>query len=261
MKRLGEGGFGSVLLAKEKTTDQKMALKMERATSNKRKFLMEFAISAYLSSHPNIVQSYDMIFKTQEYFIFSQEVALFGDLFNLILPDFGLVEGSVKNCMVQISEALHFMAEKGIVHMDLKPENVLVFDQNCQCLKLTTFGLAQIKRTTIRGQSGTIFYKAPEICLTSKETLVVESSIDVWALGVMLFCLKTGEFPWQKAMLEDDNFKRFVDWQSHSKYDDPPEPWEELSFSALSECRSLLAIEPHHRCDTSDLQLLMEELV
>ncbi|XP_068121644.1 serine/threonine-protein kinase SBK1-like [Hyperolius riggenbachi] len=262
MKRLGEGGFGAVLLAKEKTTDQKMALKMmERATTNKRKFLMEFGISAYLSSHPNIVQRYTMIFKTEEYFIFSQEVAPLGDLFDFILPDLGLTEGTVKNCMVQISDALHFMAEKEIVHMDLKPENVLVFERNCQRLKVTDFGLARIKGTTIRGQSGTIFYKAPELCqLTGNEELFVDSSIDVWALGVMMICLMTGEFPWEKATLEDPNFKSFVDWQSHSKYDDPPAPWDELSSSALSVCRNLLAIDPHHRCDTSDLWLLMEEL-
>ncbi|XP_068121776.1 serine/threonine-protein kinase SBK1-like [Hyperolius riggenbachi] len=257
IKRLGDGGFGSVLLVKEKKTDQKMALKMmEREMTSKRKFLMECGVMSFLSSHPNIVESLGILFKTGEDFCFAQEVAPLGDLFSLIVPSVGLPEDIVKRCAVQISNALEFISQKGFVHMDLKPENVLVFDKDCQCVKVTDFGLAQVRRTTIRGQLGTVKYMAPEMCtITGREEITVDSNLDVWAFGVLLFCLMTGEFPWKVAMHKDERFRRFGDWQNHFQGYGPPAPWGKLSSTTLDIFMSILAIEPNTAYDDEFLCL------
>ncbi|KAM5187067.1 serine/threonine-protein kinase SBK1-like [Mantella aurantiaca] len=262
IKKLGSGGFASVLLVKDKKTDQQMALKiMQQKRTSERKFLMEFSISFFLlSSHPNIIKSSGIVFKTEDYFAFAQEVAPVGDLFSLITSHVGLPEDTVKRCAMQISSALEYIAEEGLVHMDIKPENVLVFDQECHCVKVTDFGLVRVKGTFTKCKTGTSSYMAPEMCaLTGVEELAVDSSLDVWAFGVLLYCLITGEFPWEEAMVEDKAFSRFAAWQNNIHYHDPPTPWNTLPASLQSMLRSLLTVDYSKRSKSTAILQYMEK--
>ncbi|KAM5194563.1 serine/threonine-protein kinase SBK1-like [Mantella aurantiaca] len=261
IKKLGSGGFGSVLLVKDKETDEQMALKiMQQKRTSERKFLTEFSISFFLlSSHPNIIKSSGIVFKTEDYFAFAQEVAPVGDLFSLITSHVGLPEDTVKRCAMQISSALEYIAEKGLVHMDIKPENVLVFDQECHCVKVTDFGLVRVKGTFTKYKTGTSSYMAPEMCaLTGEEELAVDSSLDVWAFGVLLYCLITGEFPWEEAMVEDKTFSRFAAWQN-IHYHEAPTPWNTLPASLQSMLRSLLAVDYTKRSKSTVILQYMEK--
>ncbi|XP_066458261.1 serine/threonine-protein kinase SBK1-like [Eleutherodactylus coqui] len=180
IQKLGDGGYGSVLMVQDKKTDQKMALKLlDRNKTTEFAFLMEFSKSFFLSSHPNIIGSYGTAFKTWDYFAFAQELSI-GDLCSLITPHDGLPEDTVKRCAVQISSALEFIDSKGLVHLDIKPENILIFDEDCYCIKITDFGLSCIKGTMAKNRIGTVSYMAPEISqVTDKDCLLLASLLFV----------------------------------------------------------------------------------
>ncbi|CAI9558357.1 unnamed protein product [Staurois parvus] len=260
IKELGSGGHGSVLLVEDKETNQKMALKiMEKKRTSKRQFLIEFSLSSYLSSHPNIIRSFDMAFKTQDHFVFGLEAAPVGDLSSIIVRNVGLPEDNVKRCAMQISSALEFIAEKGLVHMDIKCKNILVFDQECHCVKITDFGLTGMKGTVIRSKSGSTSYRAPEMCeLTGQEELAVDSTLDVWSFGVLLYCLITGKFPWKVATDKDKRFSRFVAWQNNH-CDDPPASWNKLPTCLQRMFGCLLAVDYSQRSKPTEVLCYMEE--
>ncbi|XP_077349833.1 serine/threonine-protein kinase SBK1-like, partial [Lithobates pipiens] len=261
IKELGSGAYGSVLLVKDKESNQKIALKiMPKRKTSENKFLREFSVSSYLSSHPNIIRSFDMVFQTQDHFMFAQEVAPLGDLFFLITPHVGLPEVKVKRCAMQISNALEFISKIGLVHMDVKPENVLVFDQECHCVKITDFGISRVKGTVIRFKVGSTSYMAPEVCeLTGEKELAVDSTLDVWGFGVLLYLLITGEFPWKVAMSKDKAFRRFVTWQSNTHCNDPPASWNKLSPCLWRMFRCLLAVDCSERNKSTKIVHYMGE--
>ncbi|KAM5191367.1 ribosomal protein S6 kinase alpha-2-like [Mantella aurantiaca] len=259
VKELGEGGFGKVLLANDRKTGQ-MALKvLNKMRTTQHSFLLEFSISYILSSHPNIIGCFGSAFTTRDEFVFIQELAPVGDLLSMITPYVGIQEVMVKRCAVQISRALEFIADKGLVHMDLKPENVLVFDKECQKIKLTDFGLARVKGTLIRGRVGTYSYMSPEMCkTTNSDGLTAESTLDVWAFGVVLYCLLTGNFPWEEAVADDEEYKSFADWQNSFQTENP-QPWNKIPTGILKMFGDLLAIDCTKRCRASEVLKYMRE--
>ncbi|XP_075430214.1 serine/threonine-protein kinase SBK1-like [Ascaphus truei] len=249
IKELGRGSYGSVMMVKDKNTDKMMALKLlDKKRTTQRVFLMEFSVSFFLSSHPNVIGSYGLAFQTCEHFVFAQELSPVADLLSLIQAPVGIPEAAAKRCAVQISSALEFMESKGLVHWDIKPDNILVFDKECHCIKVSDFGLTHLQGTAIRPLKGKVPYMSPELCqLAKSDTLEADSSIDVWAFGVVLFCLLTGEFPWRVALPTDQRYSRFADWQNSPIVADPPSPWNRLTTAVLKMFHTLLAIDPKER--------------
>lgn len=98
-------------------------------------FLREFNISYYLSPHRAIVNTYDVAFETSTAYVFAQEYAPLGDLFERITPQVGLPEQQAKRVIRQVASAVEFTHSKGLVHRDIKPENILVFDEHFKKVK------------------------------------------------------------------------------------------------------------------------------
>ncbi|XP_040191895.1 serine/threonine-protein kinase SBK1-like [Rana temporaria] len=261
VKELGEGGFGKIFLAHNRNTGQRMALKViDKNRSSQRSFLREFSISFLLSVHPSIIECCGSAFTTTDHFVFAQELAPLGDLLSMIIPNVGIPEHAVKRCAVQISSALEFMAAKGLVHMDVKPDNVLVFDQDCHSIKLTDFGLAKVKGTVIRGMCGTTSFMAQEMCKVEiSDGLVADGSLDVWSFGVVIYCLLTGELPWEDAIPEDVKYKRFVEWQSNFQMHKFPETLTKVGSGIWWMLGDLWAIDCTKRCQPSEVLKYLSE--
>ncbi|MEM2936416.1 MAG: FHA domain-containing serine/threonine-protein kinase [Candidatus Bathyarchaeia archaeon] len=208
-KELGSGGFGVVYLAWDEATGRIVALKVTREKIKRSKDLLlrfkrEIVIMKALD-HPNLVKLYDDgVSKEKNYYLVSE-----------YLPEGSLADFSKKHYRgtMPYGEACYFVAqaldglsylhghEKGFVHRDMKPENILLRkdDKGRFIAKVGDFGLARsyvLHGGTITkpGEwAGTVFYCPPEQITDFKN---VKPCADVYAMGMSLYHLITGGFPY-----------------------------------------------------------------
>ncbi len=196
LERLGQGGNGVVFRATDKLLGRQVVLKfmiqgsMPSETARKY-FLREVKLSASLN-HPNIVHIYDMG-NTDDVLWYAMEfidgVPLTAHL-ALGQPIRDIV--FLMSVVDQLCAALDHAHVQGLVHRDIKPDNVLV--ANDGTVKLLDFGLARAMDEGFGEQSvlaGTPYYMAPEQLDGSH----VDHRADIYALGVVLFRMFTGHLP------------------------------------------------------------------
>ena len=92
---------------------------------------------------------------------------------------------------------LQYLHDEGVAHRDLKAENVMILDDGL--LKLLDFGLAKqdmVSHSYTNANVGTSSYKAPELfSASSNDSGIANYTVDLWALGVLVYCMITGELP------------------------------------------------------------------
>jgi tRNA A-37 threonylcarbamoyl transferase component Bud32 len=167
-KLLGRGAFGKVSLGMHKITNQLVAIKsinkefLEEERS-RRKVAKEVSILKKLQ-HPNIINLYET-FETEKHFLLVTELCPGGDLLNYVRRRRKLTEDVAKYFFKQLVEACIYCHKKGVVHRDIKLDNILLDQKGF--LKLGDFGVSRaISRGEIlRDQCGTPAYIAPEVLL------------------------------------------------------------------------------------------------
>ncbi len=194
--RVGAGGMGVVYSAIDTRDGKEVALKVllphaaEEAEGVLR-FKREFRALARLR-HPNIVRVYDAGIEDDIPFI-AMEFLRGRDVRSHLraVAEGGLRDHETIRVLRQIFGALGHIHARRIVHRDLKPENILVTDDGR--VKLMDFGVARLLRTptTSSGLLGTFAYMAPEQVTTGD----IDARSDLYAIGVILFELLTGDYP------------------------------------------------------------------
>ncbi|NXL87176.1 SBK1 kinase, partial [Alectura lathami] len=249
LEELGSGTYGRVVLTEPLDGGSPVVLKlMLKEQTERRVFLREYCISLCLSSHSTCIRALPIAFESSTHFAFGQELAPAGDLCALLTPGEGLPEVLVKRCASQLAESLDFMHNRALVHRDVKLDNVLLFDRECHRVKLADFGLTRLQGSAIRAMSSTLPYAPPELCLLQgSDTLKLDSSLDVWAFAVLLFCLCTGCFPWSVATSSDPQFEAFSAWQGGTGEQKAPGSWHSFGHGAQEMLRRLLQLDPDRR--------------
>ncbi|XP_035425635.1 LOW QUALITY PROTEIN: uncharacterized serine/threonine-protein kinase SBK3-like [Cygnus atratus] len=256
LEELGSGTYGRVVLTEPRDGGSPVVLKlMLKEHTEWRAFLREYCIALCLSGHTACIRALPVAFESATHFAFGQELAPAGDLCTLLTPGEGLAEVLVKRCASQLAEALDFMHSRALVHRDVKLDNVLLFDRECRLVKLGDFGLTRLQGSAVRAMSSTLPYSPPELCLLQGlDTLELDSSLDVWAFAVLLFCLCTGCFPWAVAASPDPQFEDFSAWQSGAEGREAPPSWQAFGYGAQEMFRRLLRLDPDRRSPAIEVQ-------
>ncbi|MCP4692205.1 MAG: protein kinase [Desulfobacterales bacterium] len=215
---LGKGTMGVVYKAHDPHIDRAVALKVlrrDRVTSDEfvQRFLTEAKAIGRLN-HPGIVMVYDV--GQDDDVIYIAEEFLEGKPLNQIMREDRLSFEQVADIGVQVAEAMDYAHEKGIIHRDIKPPNIIVSPDGR--VKITDFGIARIEdpdmaRLTRAGVIlGTPMYMSPEQVAGEQ----LDGRSDLYSLGVILYQLSTRKRPsWGTNLGEI--FKSILD-------DIPPEP-------------------------------------
>ena len=259
--QVGQGTYGTAWLAEDKATGQKVIIKaVNKNTTNRASFKRELKYSKYLAKHANIINTHDTAYETKTSYVMVQDYASGGDLFDAIEPEVGLEESKARRYIYQIAKAVEYMHSKKLVHRDIKPENVVLGDTQGSFVELIDFGMTLRTGAHVPRVCGSIPYTAPEICTASDETgFFVEPACDVWSVGILLFCMLTGSFPWEQATLSDPNYYEFVQWQNGATIK-PPYMWQNFSPRLLQLFNKLLAMDPQDRCEVTEIYNYLNDL-
>lgn len=197
---IGVGGMAYVYKAYDTIDDRIVAVKIlkDEYLANEeftRRFKNESKAIAILS-HPNIVKVYDVSFGQRLQYIVMEYID------GITLKEYIEQQQDIKwkeavHFTVQILRALQHAHDKGIVHRDIKPQNIMLLPDGT--IKVTDFGIARFSRQDIRATSatdkaiGSVHYISPE----QARGEITDEKADIYSVGVMLYEMLTGRLPFE----------------------------------------------------------------
>ena len=197
LDEIGHGGMATVYRARDSSLDRFVALKvlhphLQRTTEARARFTREAKSVAKLR-HPHILEIYDYSGEASDETYIAAEL-----LTGPTLKDFVLkhkdVPPEIAVCIaVQLADALGEAHAKGIIHRDVKPENVLIHED--RCVKLTDFGIAHMVDTHTFTATGQILGSPGHMAPEQVEGGTCDVRSDVFSLGTVLYFCATGRLP------------------------------------------------------------------
>jgi serine/threonine-protein kinase len=236
---IGAGAMGRVFRARDRATGELVAAKLVLARAEipldaLLRFQQEGAVLAALS-HPNIVRIHDTFAEEHASCIVME--LLDGPSLGQLLRDGPLPLPRAKTLALQVAAALAHAHTQGIVHRDIKPDNVMVVGEDR--VKVTDFGIARLLRPDTSLQTiattglrlGTPLYMAPEQIEGKK----VDGRTDIYAFGALLFHMVTGRPPFEGGDALAVAIKHLQDEPQPPSALDPavPTDWDALIGKAL----------------------------
>jgi serine/threonine protein kinase/WD40 repeat protein len=255
VERIGEGGMGTVWVAEQKAPIRRLvALKLVKPGMDSAAVLARFEAERQalaLMDHPHIAKILDAGTAESGRPFFAMELVK-GFPLNEYCDARRLPVRDRLTLFTQICSAVQHAHQKGIIHRDLKPTNILVTEHDGKPVpKVIDFGLAKalhsphllMERTLFTAFGavvGTPLYMAPEQVGTN--ALDVDTRVDIYALGVILYELLTGTTPLERRRVKEaawDEFKRLI------REEEPPTPSTRLSSTdALPSIAAQRQMEP-----------------
>lgn len=261
LSRLGRGGMGYVYLGEHVTVGRSVAIKVlthdwSRTTSVAQRFRAE-ARAASAAGHPNIVEVFDAGELGDGRLYLVMEFLTGRNLFEEVQTVGPMGVARACHIMRDVGRAIRAAHEVGVIHRDLKPDNVMLVDRGRdegELVKVLDFGISSSaerstseQRLTTVGQAlGTPEYMAPEQAKGHQ----ADERFDIYALGVMFFELLTGDPPFHGTNVFEIVTRKTSEAAPSigSKRDDIPEDLTTL----VDDC---LAVEPERRPKTAQLFL------
>ena len=245
-KTLGKGKYGLIKLGKNKKTNEEVAIKILCKTNmrNDQLTLIKTEIDILkICNHNNIIHLYD-IFENENFFYIIMEYCSGGDLFSYLERNkFHIPERQSCKIIYKILNALSYLHSFGIIHRDIKSENILITYNNDEefDIRINDFNLSKIlgPGEYCNETCGTLSYVAPEILLKKKYNKLVDS----WSLGVTCYLLISGSLPFdhplndkeiiRKTIYEQPNFRNGI--------------WEKIPNECINFISKLLEKNPKKR--------------
>ncbi len=199
ISKLGQGGMGAVYKAEHTTLGRVVALKLlpqefSQSKESVQRFLREARAAAQLE-HPNVVPIFDAGSQSGQYYI-TMELVNGSSLAALLQKKGRLGEQEALGYMLQAAHGLVAAHEAGLIHRDIKPDNLLLSEEGV--IKIADFGLvSDVAKDSGLTQSGAMLgtpnYMSPEQCNGQK----ADARSDLYSLGATFFRLLTGEAPYK----------------------------------------------------------------
>jgi len=236
-RTIGRGNYAVVKLARHRVTKTDVAIKIIDKTqldeANLKKVYREVQILKMLD-HPNIIKLYQVMETTNMLYLVS-EYAPNGEIFDYIAKNGRLAEPEARIKFWQIIHAVDYCHRKGIVHRDLKAENLLLDGR--MKIKIADFGFGNFfhPNEELCTYCGSPPYAAPEVFEGKK---YCGPEIDIWSLGVVLYVLVCGSLPF-----DGDNLHALRDRVISGRF--------RIPYFMSSECenliRKMLVLDPKKR--------------
>lgn len=245
---IGGGGMANVYLARDMILDRDVAVKVLRLDfANDEEFIRRFrreAQSATSLDHPNIVSIYDIGEEDDIYYIVMEHVS--GKTLKQYIQQYAPIEQyNTVEIMKQLTSAIAHAHENGIIHRDIKPQNILIDDYGT--IKVTDFGIAMALSSTTITQTnsllGSVHYLSPE---QARGSLATKKS-DVYAIGIVLFEMLTGRLPFSGESAVSIALKHLQSETPSPKRWNPSIP-QSLENAVLKS----MAKDPMHRYESVD---------
>src|ERR671916_3339483 len=197
VKPLGSGGMADVYLAHDSILDRDVALKvMSTRYASDDEFVERFkreAQSAAALSHANIVSIFDRGESEDGTYYIAMEYLPGGTLKDRIMSRGALPPRTAAAVALQIAEALCAAHERGVIHRDIKPHNILITESGD--VKVTDFGIARAASSSTMTKTGSILGTAHYISPEQAMGEAVGPASDLYSLGVVLHEMLTGGVP------------------------------------------------------------------
>jgi len=200
MERVGEGTYGVVYKAKDRTTGELLALKKIRLEVEDEGIpstaIREISLLKQLQ-HPNIVRLYDVVHTdkrlTLVFEFLDQDLKKYLDS----CGEGGLDSCTIKSFLYQLLKGIGYCHQHRVLHRDLKPQNLLI--NLAGELKLAAFGLARAFGIPVRNYTHevvTLWYRAPDVLMGSRK---YSTQVDIWSVGCIFAEMANGRplFPGQ----------------------------------------------------------------
>lgn len=193
---IGIGGMANVYRCTDTLDDREVAIKiLKDEYLNNEEFIRRFkneSKAIAMLSHPNIVKVYDVSFGDMIQYIVMEYID--GITLKEYIERQGVIEWKdVLHLTTQVLRALQHAHESGIVHRDIKPQNIMLLQDGT--IKVTDFGIARFSdkatRTMTDQAIGSVHYIAPEQARGD----VTDGKTDIYSVGVMLYEMLTGKLP------------------------------------------------------------------
>ena len=260
---VGRGAWSVVKPAFELLSGREQVAKIVSKSSlnkfvcaNDNEVLQEVAVLKHIPKHKNIVEFVELLDVDSDYYVILESLSN-GDLCDAILECDGnrISESTSRRYFSMMTEALVCCHQNGVSHRDIKPENMLLSED--YKVKLTDFGLARIHKTNFRCSAdemgtelvGTLRYAAPELYNGHFDQIPYDDYIsDVWSLGVCLYVMLAGVFPF--SIGKDVTEKGIRDLLCSPEEIEMP---QSCSQEAVDLLERLLQKEPKKRMDIRDI--------